>query len=283
MPRIRTLKPECWRNAKVRRLSREARLFWVVLITQCDDHGRFQFLPSALIGDGYPADEDVAAVDVRRWMTEVENAGLAVTYQAGGDLFGAMHEWELHQKVSKPTESRIPGPPMDSRGNPGNPGEVIEGAISAEFMGETAPVLELPGNPRESLDDHGPRTTDRGSWISGGGSAHDVYAALDAAGFDALTVEQSHSAIRTVLSEFNPPADVDWFAFGQRMREKRTSGEMRTDRPAAALKFMFKGLASLPRLGQTQPAADQRVAKAIQSDNDFMAAIQAAEEAKRSA
>lgn len=86
--------------------------------------------------------------------------------------------------------------------------------------------------------------------------------ALQAAGFDQLAIETNASAIRLAVESAQPPADVDWFAFGVRMESKRRSGEMRTANPAQALKFMFRGLGALPRVGGSRSRSDERVTDA---------------------
>lgn len=77
-----------------------------------------------------------------------------------------------------------------------------------------------------------------------------VRRALAAAGFDRLTIEANDSAIRLALSQADAPPDLDWFAIGVQMEAKRRSGDMKTRRPDGALNFMFRGMNSLPRIGQ---------------------------------
>lgn len=107
-PRIRTLKPENWADEAVGRLTREARLFRDVLITYADDDGRWRHLPSAIIGHGYPYDDDVAPAKVKKWTGELAAAGLVVVYDHEGQQYGCFPTWHLHQQINKYRASSLP-------------------------------------------------------------------------------------------------------------------------------------------------------------------------------
>ena len=109
-PRIRTLKPECWQDQKLGRVSRDARLLWTVLITLADDEGRFLSLPSVVLGHGYPYDSD-APKKLAGWMGELTDERLVEVYEADGIQYGWLPKWELHQKVNKAKASTLAAPP----------------------------------------------------------------------------------------------------------------------------------------------------------------------------
>lgn len=111
--RIRTLKPENWEDEAVGAVSRDARLLRDVLITYADDDGRWRHLPSAIIGHGYPYDDDLTAAKIKRWTTELVSVGLVVIYEHDGKQYGCFPKWHLHQQINKYRESTLPKCPDD--------------------------------------------------------------------------------------------------------------------------------------------------------------------------
>lgn len=109
-PRIRTLKPDNWADVRVGRVSRDARLLRVVLITLADDEGRWRHLPSAIIGHGYPRDEDVGPQEIGAWSGELQEAGLILLYAIDGEFYGCFPKWDRHQKIDRATPSALPAP-----------------------------------------------------------------------------------------------------------------------------------------------------------------------------
>lgn len=121
MARIRTLKPEIWATPSVGTLTRDARLLFVGLITQADDEGRMLAVPRQVAGNCYPFDEDVTGEQITGWLAEIEVAGLIRTYESGGGRYLELSGWSRHQKISKPTPSRLPHPPWETQECPGEP------------------------------------------------------------------------------------------------------------------------------------------------------------------
>lgn len=109
-PRIRTLKPECWQDQKLGRVSRDARLLWTVLITLADDEGRFLSLPSVVLGHGYPYDAD-APKKLAAWMEELVDERLVEIYVVDDIHYGWLPKWHLHQRVNRPKASTLAPPP----------------------------------------------------------------------------------------------------------------------------------------------------------------------------
>lgn len=108
MPRIRSLKPENWQDERVGHVSRDARLLRDVLITFADDDGRWRHLPSAIIGHGYPYDEDVSPAKIQRWTAELVGAGAIIRYEVDGGEYGCFPRWHLHQYIQKYAASLLP-------------------------------------------------------------------------------------------------------------------------------------------------------------------------------
>lgn len=109
-PRIRTLKPEIWGNRGVGTCSRDARVLYVGLITMCDDEGRTLAEPSAILGHCFPYDKD-APKKVDKWLAELERVSLIYRYEVEQIAYVYMPGWQQHQKINRPTKSKLPAPP----------------------------------------------------------------------------------------------------------------------------------------------------------------------------
>src|SRR5690348_10531613 len=115
--RIRTIKPEIPQSESFGRLSRDARLCFVLLWTICDDAGRARassrLLASLLFpyDDGEDGHQRTTAADVERWLIELEGEDSIRRYQVDGDQYIQVTNWLKHQKIDKPTASRLPEAP----------------------------------------------------------------------------------------------------------------------------------------------------------------------------
>ena len=107
MPRIRTIKPETPQSETMGRLSREARLCYLLLWTQADDEGRLRGNSRGLASLLFPYDDDARDL-IPTWLDELEAEGCVRRYEAGGNQYLDMPKWLIHQKVDKPTKSRLP-------------------------------------------------------------------------------------------------------------------------------------------------------------------------------
>lgn len=110
MARIRSIKPEFCTSQSVGRLSRPARLFFLELLTEADDEGRFIDAPKRLAGDLFPWDDDVGPADVEGWLDELVDEAIVVRYATESGRFGAFVNWSRHQQISHRSASRLPAP-----------------------------------------------------------------------------------------------------------------------------------------------------------------------------
>lgn len=109
MARIRTIKPEFPADEKLAKVSRDARLTFVLLMTQADDEGLILALPRQLLGLLYPFDEEVTPEILRTWIDELVAAEERVRWRqtTGGAPVLEIPNWKKHQKIDKPTPSKI--------------------------------------------------------------------------------------------------------------------------------------------------------------------------------
>ncbi len=112
-PRIRTLKPEMWQDERIGRLSRDARLLLLGLVTMADDEGRIRALPATVAGHVFPYDDD-APRKIPRWLAEITDSGVVVAYTHDDIPYLAFRHWRRHQRVNRATPSVLPAPPDQS-------------------------------------------------------------------------------------------------------------------------------------------------------------------------
>lgn len=110
MARIRSIKPEFPHSESMGLVSRDARLCFLMLWTLADDAGRLRGHSRALASLLFPYDDDAPAI-IDDWMDELEREGCIVRYISGDAHYVAVCNWLKHQKIDKPTPSRLPEPP----------------------------------------------------------------------------------------------------------------------------------------------------------------------------
>lgn len=112
MARIRTIKPSFWGDDDVCRLSWDARLLLVGIISLADDEGRFIATPQSVLGYVFPH-EDVTTAKYRRLMGQITDTKIVALYDDQGRSYGFLPKWKKHQKISKPQRSALPAPPQE--------------------------------------------------------------------------------------------------------------------------------------------------------------------------
>lgn len=114
MPRIRTIKPEFPQSESMGRVSREARLCFVLLWTLADDEGRLRGSSRILASLLFPYDDDAKNL-IDGWLSELIKEGCIVQYQVERDTYIQIINWLEHQKIDRPSQSKIPAFDESSR------------------------------------------------------------------------------------------------------------------------------------------------------------------------
>lgn len=109
MARIRSIKPEFPQSESMGKVSRDARLLFVQLWTLCDDSGRTRGVSRMLASLLFPYDDDAPKL-IDRWLAELEREGCIIRYLHDGNSYIQVCNWLNHQKIDKPSQSKIPPP-----------------------------------------------------------------------------------------------------------------------------------------------------------------------------
>jgi hypothetical protein len=111
--RIRSIKPDFFRDPDTTgRWAAELKMFYVGLWCVADDSGRFAWDEDLIASDLYPFDRKA---DVGHFLEQLVEAGVVTQYEVDGRRYGYLKNFDRHQKINKPTPSRLPAP---SEGTP---------------------------------------------------------------------------------------------------------------------------------------------------------------------
>lgn len=148
MARIRTIKPEFPQSESMGRVSRDARLLFVELWTLCDDLGRTRAASRMLASLLFPYDDDAPAL-IDGWLAELEREQCVVRYAVDGATYLQVCNWLNHQKIDKPSGSKIPPFDESSRilSNPREQSSEDQGSRTKEGIKEKS--LGSPSAPAE--------------------------------------------------------------------------------------------------------------------------------------
>lgn len=148
MARIRTIKPEFPQSESMGNVSRDARLLFVLLWTICDDEGKARGNSRMLASLLFPYDDDVPAL-IDGWMLELESEGCINRYRAGGSSYIQVCNWLNHQKIDKPSKSKIPDFCESSRilANPREHSCVDQGSKDQGVDQGSGPCSAPPASP----------------------------------------------------------------------------------------------------------------------------------------
>lgn len=125
MARIRTIKPEFFTSQTIDALSLAEQRTFIGLWTYADDFGKGVDDPRLIKAAIWPLRERHTAKKVDADMAALEAAGLIQRYEFSGRRYFQILGWAEHQRVNRPSSSRIP-PPPPPEDSPRNHGGLIE-------------------------------------------------------------------------------------------------------------------------------------------------------------
>ncbi|MGV9318230.1 hypothetical protein [Streptomyces sp. NPDC003660] len=181
MARIRTIKPEAFTSESLAEVTVEAERTFFGLLTQADDHGRHRDNAAIIAGLLWPLRAEHTSVHVEDDLHQLANAGLICRY-TGCDGRRYLHivTWSDHQKIDRPSQSRLPSCPQHQAADRCAP---CKGTCTEQTEGSsTAPggLVETSSNVPRPLD-LPPKATSTPPGHTGGASV-DRQEAADSAG-----------------------------------------------------------------------------------------------------
>ena len=158
MARIRTIKPEAFVSESLAEVSVEAERTFFGLLTQADDHGRHRDNAAIIAGLLWPLRAEHTSVHVEDDLQQLADAGLICRYNGcDGRRYLHIVTWSDHQKIDKPSQSRMPSCPHHDNEHRCGPrkdvcirrGEVLPNpSRGADEVSPTAPrPLTRPAQP----------------------------------------------------------------------------------------------------------------------------------------
>lgn len=98
--------PEFWSDQEIGFWSFEARLFYIGLWNFSDDEGRFKAHDALLRSQIFPYE---LKINIKRLKLEISDK--VQWYEFNGQQYGFIRNFSKHQRIDKPTESKLPKPP----------------------------------------------------------------------------------------------------------------------------------------------------------------------------
>lgn len=106
MARIRTLKPDFWQDEDLAEVSESALILAAGLLNHADDEGYFRAATGLVKAAVFPLREP--SLSIQGGLTELSNIGYLELFEgADGKKYGFIPGFIRHQKVSRPTPSKI--------------------------------------------------------------------------------------------------------------------------------------------------------------------------------
>ena len=129
----RILDGEIARSESLSRVSRDAALTFVLLLSVVDDHGRFDARPRAVLAAVYGMRDDVQVAALETWLDELEREQLILRYAVDTRPYLLLPTWFDYQR-RREVASKWPDPPQESEKSQIPPQEV---AVSTDLAAES--------------------------------------------------------------------------------------------------------------------------------------------------
>lgn len=106
MARIRTIKPEFWKDEELSELPEITHLFAAALLNYADDEGYFNANPALIKAELFPLREP--SRDIHGMLSELSDIGYLRLFRgAKNKVYGLVVNFAKHQKVNRPSPSKI--------------------------------------------------------------------------------------------------------------------------------------------------------------------------------
>lgn len=148
MARIRTIKPDFFKNEQLSELPAITRLLFIGLWTQADKEGRMLDRPKRLKAEIFPYDN----VNMETELSRLQSAGFIIRYEVGELKVIQVDKFTRHQRISGTealTKSELPAPPKAAHKR-----EEAEGSTEENF-GSTKEALRIAGREGKGKEGNG--------------------------------------------------------------------------------------------------------------------------------
>jgi hypothetical protein len=155
--RIRALKPETWISESLAEVTVEAERTFLAMTTHADDQGRHRDQAAIIAGLVWPLRAEHTAVHVEDDLTQLAAAGLICRYTGcDGKRYFHYPTWARHQKIDKPSLSRLPACPTCEPQRCG----ACKGPCTQPTAAPSTPraLSEASPNPPVVLEEHSPNS-----------------------------------------------------------------------------------------------------------------------------
>ncbi len=115
MARIRSVKPEMRRSLVVSGWPYAVRWTFVGLPGYLDDEGRGHDDTRLIKAELYPLDDDMTSRKLNHHLAQIADTGPLCRYEVDGKRYLHITTWAEHQRVNRPTPSRIPPCPIHEK------------------------------------------------------------------------------------------------------------------------------------------------------------------------
>lgn len=160
MSRIRTIKPEFWKDERVGELSPRARLLFIALWNFSDDMGTARGTVPYLRSEVFPYD-DISMDAMAGILAELVSRNLVRPFQHEGQTYLSVHHFQRHQNINRPSGAKYPNPPTElwnekpqaKQGRRRTHGKLSEDSVSPHGTltgGASHPIPSLPISESES-------------------------------------------------------------------------------------------------------------------------------------
>lgn len=146
MSRIRTIKPDAFRSDSLSTVPREMRWTFAGLWTYADDAGRGRDDVRLIKADLYPLDDSVSLSVLRSDLESLARIGSVCRYEVEQRKYFHMPAWLDHQRINRPTPSKLPPCPIHEGGMKAHP---PEGDSSVSGHGGLSEPSPPEGNGKE--------------------------------------------------------------------------------------------------------------------------------------
>ena len=116
MARIRTIKPSMFSSLTVSAWPTDVRWTFAGLFTYLDDYGQGLDEPRLVKAELWPLDDRMTPKKVDEHLTLIANTGPLCRYVVAGHRYFHITSWREHQRVNRPTGSKIPTCPTHENG-----------------------------------------------------------------------------------------------------------------------------------------------------------------------